>query len=227
MRNSTFVPWLAQMLLGFGLVFGAAQVGFIFWSSGGLEIAGACLFVGLVGVIILVRAESREHPHRVLRKARKKLQLPSQWQVRFDKSLKKGGRVIPIAVIRTDGVRFVIDVQPHKFALWNSATKRIQPGPVFGKKLPRKAPRKDPLAPLRQAADAWGATAVVWLPAAAETADLRNDDWSLIVAMGDAAQLKTTLQDVGIKHRPMLAPKKAKKDESPADVPSDLEPQAA
>lgn len=226
MRNSNFVTWLAQMLLGFGLVFGGAQVAFIFWSSASLEFIGACAFVGLVGVVILARAEAREHPQRVLRRARKKLQLPSQWQVRFDKSLKKGGRVIPIAVIRSDGVRFVIDVQPHRFALWNSATKRIQPGPVFDRKLPRKAPKKDPLAPLKQAAEAWGATAVVWLPAAAESADLRSDDWSLIVLMGDAAQLKSALQDVGIKQRPMLAPKKAKKDESAADVPSDLEPQA-
>jgi hypothetical protein len=225
MRTSNFTTWLSQMFLGFGLVAGSLQVGLIFWSSGGLELAAACAVVGLVGIVILARAESREHPRRVLRKARKKLQLPTQWQVRFDKSLKKGGRVIPIAVIRSDNVRFVIDVQPHKQAIWNAASRRIQPGPVFGKKMPRKAPRRDPMAPLLQAAQAWGATAVVWLPDAAEGPDLRNEDWSLIVVTGDASELKQALQDVGIKARPMAVSKKAQKES--VSEPSDLEAQAA
>jgi hypothetical protein len=221
MRNSTFVSWLAQMMLGFALVAGSLQVGTIFWTIG-WEVVACCGLVGVIGIVILARAESREHPRRVLRKARKKLRLPSQWQVRFDKALKKGGRVIPVAVIRSDGVRFVIDIQSHKHVIWNAASKRIQTGPVFGKKMPKKAPRRDPLAPLRQAADAWGATAVVWLPDAIANGDLRNDDWSLIVLLGDAAELKLALQDPGIKARPMPESKKAK-----TEAVGDLEALAA
>lgn len=68
--------------------------------------------------VVIIRAELKERPRRVLRKARKSLSFPTQWAVKFDKRVPYGG-VIPVAVIRSDGVRFVIDIQGYKDCDWN------------------------------------------------------------------------------------------------------------
>ena len=66
----------------------------------------------------------RERPQRVLRKARRSLSFPTQWAVKFNKSVPQGG-VIPVAVIRSDGVRFVIDIQDFAEADWNDPLRTL------------------------------------------------------------------------------------------------------
>jgi len=102
--------------------------------------------------------------------------------------------VIPVAVIRSDGVRFVIDIQGYTDAGWND--------PIEGESLligPRgKKFKSDPVAPLMQAASAWGATPVLWLPEARYPRNLRQEGCKLIVVLGGARELKHVLRGAEI-----------------------------
>jgi hypothetical protein len=194
MNNKNFVSWLAQMLLGFAAFVGGLECARIFW-SGSLEWAIGAV-VAALGLTLMVVAELRERPQRVLRRARRSISFPTQWAVRFDKSVPHGG-VIPVAVIRSDGVRFVIDIQGFPEADWND--------PLIGEPLlvgPRgKKFKSDPVGPLMQAAEAWGATAILWLPEAKTPRNLRQSGCNLIVVMGGARELKHVLRGAEIAPR--------------------------
>ncbi|MEO8152408.1 MAG: hypothetical protein ABI605_05010 [Rhizobacter sp.] len=195
MRNKHFASWLGQMLLGFAFFLGGAEVARISWSTW-WPVAGAGAVATLLGFAIMVHAEQRQRPLRVLSKARRALSFPTQWAVKFDKSVPHGG-VIPVAVIRSDGVRFVIDIQGFNDAGWNDpiAGESLLIGPG-GKKF-----KSDPVAPLIQAANAWGATAILWLPEAKHPRNLRQEGCNLIVVMGGARELKHVLRGAEIVPR--------------------------
>ena len=192
MRNNHFVSWLGQMLLGFALFLGGIEVMRITWGSW-WEAAAAGAVGSLLGLAWMTLIEVRERPRRVLRKARRALSFPTQWAVKFDKTVPQGG-VIPVAVIRSDGVRFVIDIQGFSDAGWNDPLEGesllVGPG---GKKF-----RNDPVAPLMQAASAWGATPILWLPEARHPRNLRQVGCPLIVVLGGARELKHVLRGAEI-----------------------------
>lgn len=192
MRTKNFASWLGQMLLGFGLFLGGLEAARLMWGTW-WEAAGAGLAASLAGIALMAYAEHRERPLRMLRKARRALNFPTQWAVKFDKSVPHGG-VIPVAVIRSDGVRFVIDIQGFADAGWND--------PIEGESLligPRgKKFKHDPVAPLMQAASAWGATPILWLPDAKHPRNLRQEGGKLIVVMGSARELKHVLRGAEI-----------------------------
>jgi hypothetical protein len=195
MRNTTFASWLGQMLLGFVCFVGGLEVARSSWGQV-WELAGAGAAAAVLGLVLMAMAEARERPQRVLRRARRSLNFPTQWAVRFDKSVPQGG-VIPVAVIRSDGVRFVIDIQGHSEAEWND--------PLVGEPLlvgPRgKKFTTDPVGPLMTAAEAWGATAILWLPEAKNPRNLRQEGSNLIVVMGGARELKHVLKGAEIVPR--------------------------
>ena len=158
--------------------------------------AAAGVVGSLLGLALMAHAEQRERPLRMLRKARRSLSFPTQWAVKFDKSVPHGG-VIPVAVIRSDGVRFVIDIQGFNDAGWNDLIEgeSMLIGPR-GKKFTH-----DPVAPLLQAAEAWGATPILWLPEAKHPRNLRQEGCNLIVVLGGARELKHVLRGAEIVPR--------------------------
>jgi hypothetical protein len=200
MRNNHIASWLGQMLLGLGLFLGGIEIARTTWSSW-WEVAAAGAVGSLLGLALMVFAESRQRPLRVLRKARRALSFPTQWAVKFDKSVPRGG-VIPVAVIRADGVRFVIDIQRFSDAGWNDLIEGesllVGPG---GKKF-----KSDPVEPLMKAAAAWGATPILWLPEAKYPRNLRQTGCPLIVVLGGARELKHVLRGAEIvpRHDAML-----------------------
>lgn len=199
------------MLLGFAMFLGGFEVARTTW-SGLWEVAAAGAAVSVLGLVLMAWAESNERPQRILRKARRSLTFPTQWAVKFDKSVPHGG-VIPVAVIRSDGVRFVIDIQAYPEVDWND--------PMEGEPLlvgPRgKKFKSDPAAPLMQASKAWGATAILWLPQAKTPRNLRQDGCNLIVVMGGARELNHVLRGAEIVQRHdtslemTMPPKRARK----------------
>jgi len=195
MRNNHFASWLGQMLLGFALFLGGIEVARITWTSW-WEMAAAGAVGSVLGLALMAWVEHRERPLRLLRKARRSLSFPTQWAVKFDKSVPQGG-VIPVAVIRSDGVRFVIDIQGFSDAGWNDLIEgeSMLVGPR-GKKF-----KLDPVAPLMQAADAWGATPILWLPEAKHPRNLRQEGCKLIVVLGGARELKHVLRGAEIVPR--------------------------
>lgn len=195
MRNKHFASWLGQMLLGFGLFLGGIEAARITWGSW-WEMAAAGAVGSVLGLALMAYAEHRERPLRMLRKARRSLSFPTQWAVKFDKSVPHGG-VIPVAVIRSDGVRFVIDIQGFIDAGWNDLIEgeSMLVGPR-GKKF-----KHDPVAPLMQAADAWSATPILWLPEARHPRNLRQEGCKLIVVLGGARELKHVLRGAEIVPR--------------------------
>jgi hypothetical protein len=197
MRNNHIASWLGQMLLGFGLFLGGLEVARITWGSW-WAVAGAGAVGSLLGAALIAFAESRQRPLRVLRKARRALSFPTQWAVKFDKAVPHGG-VIPVAVIRSDGVRFVIDIQGLCDAGWNDPIEgeSMLVGPR-GKKFQSD---RDPVAPLMQAAAAWGATPILWLPEAKHPRNLRQVGCPLIVVLGGARELKHVLRGAEIVPR--------------------------
>ncbi|HET7791988.1 MAG TPA: hypothetical protein VFL64_01275 [Rhizobacter sp.] len=211
MRNHPFVSWLGKMLFGFALLVGGIEVMRITWGSW-WEVAAAGALGSVLGLALMAFTEIQERPQRVLRKARRSLSFPTQWAVRFDKAVRQGG-VIPVAVIRSDGVRFVIDIQGFNDAGWNDLIEgeSILVGPN-GKKF-----RTDPVAPLMQAAAAWGATPILWLPEAKHPRNLRQVGCPLIVVLGGARELKHVLRgaEIAPKHNATLEmtmpPKPARK----------------
>ncbi len=195
MRNKHFASWLGQMLLGFGLFLGGVEAARITWGSW-WEMAAAGVVGAVLGLALMAYAEHCVRPLRMLRKARRALSFPTQWAVKFDKSVPHGG-VIPVAVIRSDGVRFVIDIQGFQDAGWNDLIEgeSMLVGPR-GKKF-----KHDPVAPLMQAAEAWGATPILWLPEAKHPRNLRQEGCTLIVVMGGARELKHVLRGAEIVPR--------------------------
>ncbi|MBC7957815.1 MAG: hypothetical protein H7Y33_18350 [Cytophagales bacterium] len=195
MRTQNFASWLGQMLLGFALFLSGLEVARLMWGTW-WELAVTGAVAGGLGLALMARAEHHERPQRVLRKARRALNFPTQWAVKFDKSVPQGG-VIPVAVIRSDGVRFVIDIQGFTDAGWND--------PIEGESLlvgPRgKKFKTDPVAPLIQAAAAWSATPVLWLPEAKHPRNLRQEGCDLIVVLGGARDLKHVLRGAEIVPR--------------------------
>jgi hypothetical protein len=195
MRNNPFVSWLGKMLLGFALFLGGIEVARITWATW-WEMAAAGGAGSVLGLALMAYVEHRERPMRMLRKARRSLSFPTQWAVKFDKSVPHGG-VIPVAVIRSDGVRFVIDIQGFSDAGWNDLIEgeSMLIGPR-GKKF-----KHDPVAPLMQAAEAWGATPILWLPHAKHPRNLRQEGCKLIVVLGGARELKHVLRGAEIVPR--------------------------
>jgi len=192
MRSSHFVRWLGHLLAGFALLMGGLEIVRICWGSWELVVCGLAASIGGLGAI--VRAEFFERLSRLKRKARRALTFPRQWAVKFDKSVHQG-TVIPVAVTRADGVRFVIDILGHKELKWTNPlvyTDRLLMGPG-GERLTH-----DPAAPLLQAAATWGATAVLWLPEAVHARNLRREGTNLIVVMGPASELKNALRGAEI-----------------------------
>lgn len=220
MRNNHFASWLGQMLLGFAMFIGGIEVARITWSSW-WAVAAAGVGGSILGLALMAYAEHRERPLRMLRKARRSLSFPTQWAVKFDKSVPHGG-VIPVAVIRSDGVRFVIDIQGFNDAGWNDLIEgeSMLIGP-HGKKF-----KHDPVAPLMQAAEAWSATPILWLPEAKHPRNLRQEGCKLIVVLGGARELKHVLRGAEIVPRRdatlemTMPPKAARKVSKAASVAS-------
>jgi len=195
MRHTHLASWLGQILLGFALFLGGFEVARVTWGTW-WEAAGAGAAAAVLGLALMVHAEKKQRPLRILRKARRGLTFPTQWAVKFDKRVPQGG-TIPVAVIRSDGVRFVIDIQGHGEADWND--------PIAGEPLlvgrRGKKFKPDPVEPLMQAAAAWGATAVLWLPEAKTPRNLRQEGCNLIVVMGGPRELKHVLRGAEIVQR--------------------------
>ncbi len=194
MRHHTFLTWLSRQLLGFVLVAGSMQA-IVVAGPGWLHVVLPCALAALAGLAIVIWAELKERPHRLIRKARKSLMLPTQWSVKFGKRMADGSEVA-VAVIRADGVRFVIDIRDDPGIRWGT--------PVDGTGQPRlvgergKPLKPDPIAPLTKAAFKAGAAPVLWLPRAKTTGNLRHPDSNLIVVMGSASDLKHALQSAQI-----------------------------
>ncbi len=188
MRHSPLVNWLAQLLLGLGLAGISLQVGLIF-GRGWWEVAAGCAVVGLAGLAIAARAEWIERRRRLVKRSRAKLALPTSWSVKFDKRL--GAWTAPLAVIRDDGMRFVVDIQGFKSGMWASGP-RTSPGLVDGRGRPL---RPDPIPSLIQGALMAGAAPVLWLPRVAESGAHRHPDSNLMVVTGSPQDLKLALQD--------------------------------
>ena len=195
MRHSHLASWLGQILLGFAFFLGGLEVARVTWGTW-WEAAGAGAVASVLGLALMVYAEKKQRPLRILRKARRGLTFPTQWAVKFDKRVPQGG-TIPVAVIRSDGVRFVIDIQGYGDADWND--------PIVGEPLlvgrRGKKFKPDPVEPLMQAAAAWGATAVLWLPEAKTPRNLRQEGCNLIVVMGGPRELKHVLRGAEIVQR--------------------------
>lgn len=190
MRHSPLVNWLAQILLGLGMAGISLQVGLIF-GRGWWEVAAGCAVVGLAGLAIAARAEWIERRRRLVKRSRAKLALPASWSVKFDKRL--GAWTAPLAVIRDDGMRFVVDIQGFKSAVWSSGPRTGRAPPCLvderGKPL-----RPDPIPSLTQGALAAGAAPVLWLPGVAESGAHRHPDSNLMVVTGSPQDLKLALQ---------------------------------
>lgn len=192
MDQKEALSWLAQLLAGFAMSLVGFEVARGLVGVGWPLRAGAAA-VSLLGLALMAHAELRERPRRMLRKARRSLSLPTQWAVKFNKSVPQGG-VIPVAVVRTDGVRFVIDIQAYAEVEWGDPL--TGQGWLVG---PQGQPFKtDPVGPLMQAAAAWGATAVLWLPQAKNARNLRDDACKLMVVMGGARELNHALRSAEI-----------------------------
>lgn len=216
MRHSPFINWLARILLGLGLAAISLQVGLIFWRSWWQVAAGAGA-VAIVGLAIAAHAERLERRRRLLKKYVPELSLPTQWSVKFDKRL-PGGWVAPVAVIRDDGMRFVVDVQPFRSATWSSAPRKAGASPwlVDAKDRPL---RPDPVPVLAKGALSASAAPVLWLPRALEAGTFRHPDTNLVVVTGSARDLKLALQSA----RRVVANATPPKD----DLPRDTLPQGA
>lgn len=211
MRHSPLINWLAQLLLGLGLATISLQVGLIF-GRGWWEVAAGCALVGAAGLALAARAEWIERRRRLVEKSRTALSLPTQWSVKLDKRL-PGGWVAPLAVIRDDGMRFVVDIHAFKTATWSSTPGKGSTGPrlVNAKDKPLWP---DPVPALAKGALAAGAAPVLWLPKAAESGTFRHPDTNLVVVTGSPRDLKLALQS-------------ARRVTANATSPRDTEPQAA
>jgi len=194
MRQNSIVGWLTQLLAGLTVAGAGIEAIAVFGASLWYVTVGGVLAC-LVGAATVVRAELRERPQRVVRKARRTLHFPTQWSVKFNKRIVHAG-VVPVAVIRADGVRFVVDIHPCKSATWGTPTDGTGQTPLVGANGKRLAP--DPVPSLLQAAIAASAAPVLWLPEATSTKNLRHPESNLIVVMGSARDLKHALQSAEI-----------------------------
>jgi len=214
MRQNAFAGWLAHMLLGLALIGLGIEIEFVFGTSLWYVSLG-CVLACVAGLAIVVRAEMLERPQRLLRKARRTLNFPTQWSVKFNKRIVQGG-IVPVAVIRADGVRFVIDIQAYKSVSWGTPVDGSGQTPLVGPSGKRLKP--DPVAPLVQAALAASAAPVLWLPEASTAKNLRHPESNLIVVMGTARDLKHALQGaeiVPIRRAPKKQPDPASTDSEP------------
>lgn len=193
-RRDTFVGWLAHTLLGL-LCIGAGLEAASVFGRLGWHVVLACALSCAVGLAVIVRAELRERPQRLLRKVRRTLSFPAQWSVKFDKRIVRSG-TIPVAVIRADGVRFVIDIRADKCVSWGTPVDGSGNTPLVGADGKRLKP--DPVAPLLQSALLASAAPVLWLPQATTAKNLRHPESNLIVVMGTARDLKHALQGAEI-----------------------------
>lgn len=193
MQHSPFVNWLARVLLGVGLALVSAQVGLIFGGNW-WEVGVACAVVALVGIGIAARAEWVERRRRFLRRHCRTLSLPTPWSVKLDKRM-RGGWTAPIAVIRDDGMRFVVDIQPFRSVNWALAPRNRKGDmePVLVDSRGRRL-RPDPTPTLAAGALAASAAPVLWLPRALEAGTHRHPDSNLVVVAGNARDLKLALQ---------------------------------
>jgi hypothetical protein len=192
--RSTFVGWLAQVLIGLGLVLVSANVAWIF-AAGWWQVAVGCAVVASLGIALIVWAEHTERPQRLVYKARRTLSFPTQWAIKFGKRMPNGSTVA-VAVIRSDGVRFVIDIRGDKVAAWGTPSGASGHRPLVGANRKRFSP--DPLPALLHAAEVSEATPVLWLPEAKEPTNLRDEETKLLVVMGNARDLKHALQSAEI-----------------------------
>jgi hypothetical protein len=194
MRSNTLNNWLVQMILGFTLIAVSADIAIVFRSHGWPVWLG-CGFLFFVAVGILFFAELSERPKRIVRQAKRTLTFPQDWHLKFDKKITRGG-VVPVAVKRPDGVRFVIDICAHASVSWGTPTDGSGEPTLVG--LNGKRFKPDPVASLIKAAQAASAAPVLWLPQAASPKNLRHPESNLIVVMGSAHDLKHALQGAEI-----------------------------
>jgi len=210
MRHNPLVNWLAQLLLGLGLAGVSIQVGLIF-GRGWWEVAAGCAVVALAGLGLAARAEWIERRRRLMKRSRAALSLPTPWSVKFDKRL--GGWTAPLAVIRDDGMRFVVDIQGFRSAKWASAPRKEGAPPHLVNARGRPL-WPDPLPSLAKGALAASAAPVLWLPRVAESGTLRHRDAPFMVVTGSPQDLKLALQS-------------ARRVTANATSPRDSEPQEA
>jgi hypothetical protein len=190
MRSSSFSTWLAQLLAGLALFGGGLEIAWIFWANW-LNLAVGGLAISTLGLGIVGWAEACRRPRRMLRKAQRSLDLPREWVVEFNRPVADAG-VAPIAVTRTDGSCFVIEVKDYKHVAVKKEVTGKDQGALLG-------PNGKPLDPARlpaltRVASALGATPVLWLPKASANRNLRLQASNLIVVMGTARDLKHVLR---------------------------------
>jgi hypothetical protein len=194
MQSNSFFNWVAQIAIGLALIGVSVEVGIIFGRHS-WTIWAACAVVCCMALGLIVFAEWREAPRRMLRKARRSVHFPPQWQVKFDKKI-ASGVVVPLAVKRTDGVRFVIDIRTDVSVSWGTPNDGSGTTPlVDGKGRPLKP---DPVTILVDSARLASAAPVLWLPNATTPKNLRHPGTNLIVVMGAPHDLKHALQGAEI-----------------------------
>lgn len=192
MRPHISVPWLARILSGLGVAAISLQVGWIFGRSW-WEVGAACGVVAAGGIGFAAYTEWRERRERRLRRASRSVSLPASWSVKFSKRTPDGW-LAPIAVIRDDGMRFVIDIQQWPEARWSADDGKATDAWLVDARDRRFRP--DPLPQLQKAAIASSAAPVVWLPQAEEAGVYRHRLSHVLLVTGTARDLKNALQAV-------------------------------
>jgi hypothetical protein len=194
-NNSTFT-WMGQIFAGLVLIGVSAQTAWIFHSQGLILLLG-CGLVFLLSVGIIIYAEWRERPRRNLRKVRSTLHFSEHWQIKFDKKIGRKG-VAPIALIRPDGVRFVVEICFLHNVSWAKHTAPAQTTEINLVQTDGNPVQPDLMPNLLSMAQASSAAPVLWLPLATTPKNLRHPDSNLMVVMGTAQDLKHALQSAEI-----------------------------
>jgi hypothetical protein len=194
MQSNTFFNWVAQIAIGLALIGTSVEAAVIFGRQG-FWVWVTCAVVCCLALGLIVFAEWREAPRRMIRKAKLGMRFPPQWQVKFDKKI-ASGVVIPVAVKRTDGVRFVIDIRSDLSVSWGTPTNGSGATPLVDFK--GRPLKPDPVTSLVNAAQVASAAPVLWFPNATTPKNLRHPDTNLIVVMGTTHDLKHALQGAEI-----------------------------
>lgn len=191
MKHSFLVQWLARVLAGVGVAAVAVEVGVIFWRTSWV-VAAVCAAIAAAGLGFAAVTEWRDRRRRLVARARAELSLPDSWTVKLDRPL-PGGWVAPIAAIREDGMRFVVDIQSFVSATWSSAPRKAGESPALLDDRDKPL-RPDPLPVLIAGALKAGAAPVLWLPRAKDSGTFRHPDSHVVVVTGSARDLKLALQ---------------------------------
>lgn len=205
MRSNFSLNWLARVLGGLAVAAISLQVGWIFGRSW-WQVGAVCSVLALGGIGFAVYTEVQDRRRRHTRQASHSVSLPASWSVKFDKRTPDGW-LAPIAVIRDDGMRFVIDIRQWRDARWSPDKEGTTEAWFEDSRGKRLFP--DPLPNLQKAAIATSAAPVVWLPQVEEAGTHRHRQSHVLLITGSARDLKNALQAVRAVNRPADAEQEA------------------